>query len=306
MASGGSVYSHTLREITDTKLLELAKKRTSFEDQRKQLIALVNGDKDALEKLQRLSEGLKACFSVSTSNSRVVLHGSRSTRLEVDLKNLDRFLAQARYDPSVSTKTMEQWQRTFLRHLDVQSLKFEYAGLYGQLTTEWLSEKEGSKPSAENTDTDMEDFEHVSGGKKVESRARWEQSVFDAKSIDTSAIDTLLSGLFESTPGDSKHLVKALQALRNKVEGFEMQLKSNPNFNQSSLRWIINGLLASDLLDDEKRDALRDFLDNQTILGEIADVLNMRMTALKDWTWGDEVLLGTSFTLLITMVVILE
>ncbi|KAL6718517.1 hypothetical protein ACLMJK_004609 [Lecanora helva] len=291
MASGGSVYSQTLREITNTKLLELAKKRTSFEQQRNQLLDVVNSDKDAFKKLESLTEGLKACFSVSTSDGRVVLNRSRNARLEVDLKNLDRFLAQAKYDPSVSLKTLGQWQKIFLRHLDMQSLKFEYASLYGQLTNEWLSDKGSSKTPIEDTDTDMEDFEHVNGKKKVESRERWEQSVFASKEVDTVAIDALLAELFESTPDDSKHLLKALQILRKKVENFELQMRANPNFDHSSLRWTINGLLTSDLLEDDKRDALRDFLGNQAILEEIADVLNMRMASLEDWTWGDEVLL---------------
>ena len=292
MASSGSVYSQTLRDITNTKLDELSKVRASFETQRKELDIVGKSDHDGVEKLEKLAQILKTWYSISTSGGQDIRGGSSNSRLEIDLKNLNRFLAQARYDPSVSVKILEQWQRTLLRHADIQSTKFDYASLYGQLTTEWLSNKQASKSETGGGDVDMEDFEHVSGGTKLEYRTKWEESVFEPKLVDKNAINTFLHNLFESTPGDSKHLLNALKEVRRRVEEFERGLASEQSFNQSSLHWTIEGLLASDLLDNEKRDAIRDFLHNPTILAEIADVLNMRMAALQDWTWGDEVLLG--------------
>jgi len=292
MASRGSVYSQTLHDITNTKLDELAKKRETFEKERRQIVAVAENEKDTSKKLGILAKDMKACFSLSTSGDRVVRGGSNNPRLEIDLNNLDRFLAQARYDPSVSPKILDQWQRTLVRHLEMQSLKFDYASLYGQLTTEWLSTKQSAVSAAGDEDTDMEEFERVSGGKKLESRRNWERSVFEAKDIDQTAIAKVLRDLFESTPEESKRLPKALKVLRTKVGEFEQDLASPRNFNATSLRWTIKGLIASDLLGDEKRDALRDFIGNDTILNEIADVLNMRMTALGDWTWGKEVLIG--------------
>ena len=109
MASSGSVYSQTLRDITNTKLDELAKQRASFETQRQELISISESTEDGLVKLDKLAKVLKAWFSISTSGGHGVRGGSSNTSLEIDLKNLDRFLAQARYDPSVSTKTLEQW-----------------------------------------------------------------------------------------------------------------------------------------------------------------------------------------------------
>lgn len=291
MASRGSVYSQTLHDITNTKLAELAKKRTTFEAQRSHITAVVHDEEDATKRLSILAKDTKTCFLISTSGGCVVRGGSHNPRLELDLRNLDRFLAQARYDPSISPRILEQWQQTMLRHFEVQSLKYEYASLYGQLTTEWLSATQSPVSVAREEDTEMEDFEHVSGGKKLESRLKWEKSVFESKDIDQTTITNLLHDLFESTPEDSKHLLKALETLRTEVEVFERELASPRIFNAASLRWTIRGLLASDLLDNDKRDALRDFMGNVTILGEIADVLNMRMTALADWSWGDEVLL---------------
>ncbi|KAK0099709.1 hypothetical protein ONS96_008206 [Cadophora gregata f. sp. sojae] len=51
------------------------------------------------------------------------------------------------------------------------------------------------------------------------------------------------------------------------------------------MSWVINGLLRSDLLTDEKRKVLKDFQSNKAVLSEIADVLNMRIIYLDKWEW---------------------
>ncbi|MCJ1304518.1 hypothetical protein MMC08_007331 [Hypocenomyce scalaris] len=288
MSPTGSLFSQTLQEITNTKLDELAKKKAAFDKHHKKLIAAVQNEQNAVKMLSKLSTDVKALFSVSTVDGRVDRGSSGNPRLEIDLSNLDRFLAQARYDPSMSPKILGQWQQSLLRHVDIQSLKYSYASLYGQLTTEWLSTKEpAARVSGE--DVNMDDFEHVSGGKNMESRLKWERSVFEPAKIDVKAVMKFLSESFESTPEGSKHLVKALQSLREKVKDFERELMSPGNFTTYTLRWAMAGLLSSDLLTNEKRAVLKDFMDNLIILREIADVLNMRMAALDTWSWGEEV-----------------
>lgn len=39
---------------------------------------------------------------------------------------------------------------------------------------------------------------------------------------------------------------------------------------------------------DEKRKVLKDFLNNKVVLGEVADVLNMRMSSLNKWQWSEQ------------------
>jgi hypothetical protein len=48
--------------------------------------------------------------------------------------------------------------------------------------------------------------------------------------------------------------------------------------------------LFEDLLSDEKQSILQDFLQSDIVLGEIADVLNMRFADIKNWGWdaGDD------------------
>lgn len=115
--SSGSVFSATLQTITTTKLEELAKQREAFESKYAALLTAVKAEQDTFKRLFLLLDGAKLCLSVKTDTKKgkdgrpgpVVAGGTRHSRLETDLKNLDRFLEQARFDPSVSAKVLEDW-----------------------------------------------------------------------------------------------------------------------------------------------------------------------------------------------------
>ncbi|QKX61952.1 uncharacterized protein TRUGW13939_09108 [Talaromyces rugulosus] len=293
MASRGSLFSQTLLDITNTKLDELAKGRASFQAHHDQILSLLNGpNDDPIARLSAIVDGLKTCFGVVISDGRVVRGGTGNEHLEITLRNLDRFLAQAKYDPSVSPRILSRWQDLLLSHLENQSQKYKYASLYAQLTTEWLSAK--NEPTATHQgdgDVSMDEFEHISSSQKLEAREAWEKSVFEAPNIDTDAIQRVLRDLFEATPDDVKNLPNALQALRWRTAKFEQALASPGIFNTASLQESIKSLLASDLLDDEKKDVLKDFLNNSITLKEISDVLDRRLKSVQEWSWGSEVLL---------------
>ena len=119
-------------------------------------------------------------------------------------------------------------------------------------------------------------------------RAEWERSAFEAFDTDSEAIFAYLKTLFGET-GSNKQAFKALEALRDNISSLETKLAASEQFNSDALKWAIAGLLASDLLTDEKRAVLKDFINSEVILSELADVLNMRMAALQTWTWGDNV-----------------
>ena len=50
----------------------------------------------------------------------------------------------------------------------------------------------------------------------------------------------------------------------------------------------IQGLLASGLMNEDKRTTLKAFEENPTVLDEVASVLNMRMASLDSWSWPKE------------------
>ena len=260
----GSVFGETLQIITSTKLEELAKQRISFEEKYARLLDSVESEKDALKRVGILLDGLKECLGVRTMKSsenggaeHVLISKSRNTRLETDLRNLPRFIEQARFDPSVSSKDLLDWEKKLLQYLSIQSTKFQYADLYGKLVTEWLSSEKSAKNDG-NVEM-VESFEEVPGAKKLANRAEWERNVFQAAEVDENALRLYLEDLFVR---DEKESSSAIDELRKKVQEFEKNLTRSNQFDLLSLRPTIEGLQNSDLLSNEKREALRDFLDN--------------------------------------------
>ncbi|KPM39397.1 hypothetical protein AK830_g7150 [Neonectria ditissima] len=289
MATSGSVFSDTLQEITNTKLDELSKRRSGFEQAKSSLLVSVQAEEDAVKRLAALSRGVKECFAIKLDDDgKVQVNQTKYKRLEIELQNVDRFLGQAQCDPSISAKMLDAWEKSLHRHLDMQSLTFQYASLYGQLVTEWLScDKEDDTTAG--GDVEMgEAFEDVGSAEKLESRMEWEKTVFEPANVDENALEQYLHRLFGADNDEKKATYNALKRLRDAVHSFESQISSPNQFNISTLRWVIRGLHSSDLLSDEKREALSDFEGNTVILHEIADVLNMRISALGSWTWSSE------------------
>lgn len=304
MSSSGSLFTDTLLSITTTKLDELSKKRAAFEKHYFAVRNSLQAEQNHSRRLCVLLDGTKRAFGAKTYDLKTteddadfpiqlgsVVPGSTGNKhLETDLKNVDRFLQQVRYDPSVSTKILEEWERTLLQYLDVQFLKYQYATLYGQLVTEWLSADKSTAASSSAGDVEMsEAFENIPDADKMESRAQWEQTVFEPKEIDQAALDEYLNQLFGVKDPQRKDAQKALKDLRESVSTFGRDLAATNLFNVNSVKSSIEGLLSSDLLTDEKREVLKDFKGNFSVLSEISDVLNMRMAALSSWSWGTEV-----------------
>jgi hypothetical protein len=253
MSSSGGVFSQTLRSITTTKLTELSKKRKIFEDQKETLLSAAELESDQKKRLRVLVDGVKQSFAVKTATrkrgdrrggpGRIISGSTSDPRLEVMLKNLERFLEQARYDPSVSPKLLQDWNNALIQRLNVQSLKYQYATLYGELVGEWLSAEQGS-PNVDANSDNPEGFEEVHQSEKDEQRTKWENLVFEPFETDPIAIETYLRTLFGKN-GTNKQAIKALDALRKSLEAFENSMASPGQFNYHVLRWTINNLLVS-------------------------------------------------------------
>ncbi|KAE8337764.1 hypothetical protein BDV24DRAFT_139156 [Aspergillus arachidicola] len=288
MESAKSELSQTLQDITHAKLRELSRKQEIFLGHKATTLQTVQALDSTIEKLAALSNGLKTCFGIPVVNGRMIRgHTGNHERLEITLANIDRFLKQAQYDPTISPSIIHRWQQSLLNNLEMQTLKYEFATLFGQLTMEWLSTKKGPPP---DDDVSMsEEPEQIPGAEKLESRRQWEDAVFTPLELDTDDIELLLSELFQNPSKDGKDIRVAFKQLRRKVQVFEESLTYSRLFSARTLRWTISGLMTSDLLTEEKRTVLKDFLNNTIILDELSDVLNMRMTTLDAWSWGTEV-----------------
>ncbi|KAI0206519.1 hypothetical protein F4808DRAFT_407734 [Astrocystis sublimbata] len=285
----GSVFSETLQEITNTKLQELSKRRSAFETTRSTLLSRLKDETEPLKRLELLSQGVRESYGIKTTKTGQDLSGpSKNPDLLLELKNLQRFMAQSKYDPSITPKMMQSWEESLLRHLDKQSSKLEYASLYAQLVTEWLSTEKATAAAGEDVEMN-EGFEDVGDTMKKEARQGWEKVVFEPAGVDDKALKAYLLQLFGLKEGPKPAHAKAFLELRAELSRFENRLAAPGQFDSVTLTWVIEGLLASDLLADERREVLRDFLSSPTILAEVADVLNMRLASLSTWSWGESV-----------------
>jgi len=269
------ILSHTLSSITTIKLDEISSQRSTFEDKKSQLLHAVNAEPDHREKVRILLDGINGLASMGKLKDHPVL----------SLKNMEKFLSQSIHDPSVTTKLQNTWQQKLETELDIHSLKHEYASLYGRLVNEWLAAADEAPVSAggSNASVDSSTFESIGRQEMYEQRAKWEEYVFKPCNIDTAALIGHLEKLFNSSPS----VKEAYRILLAQTKAFEESMAKPVHFDNVTLKWVIQGLLASDLVTDEKRTVLLDFLNNKIVLAEVADVLNMRMSSLDKWKWGE-------------------
>lgn len=265
------ILSQTLLSITTVKLEELSNQRSNFEEGKAELLRAVNTERDQGKKVGLLLDGIEAlCASVKLNEEPTISFSS-----------IRQFLEQAQHDPSVTTKIQKDWQVRLEKELENRSLKYEYADLYGRLVNEWLL---GSKSASEKDIEASSTFEEVGRKEMHDQRVTWEEYVFKPLETDTVAIEEYLTQHFKST----KATRSAYDDLCKRTEVFQKSMTSREQFDENSLKWVINGLLRSDVVTDEKKRVLRDFLNNKVVLEEVADVLNMRMVALRKWRWDPE------------------
>lgn len=137
----------------------------------------------------------KQCLTISETLETI--GGPQNTKLFLDqaMLTLRSSRAQPRCDPSVSSKLLKDWQIKLEKELDVHSLKYEYASLYGRLVNEWLS---ASEDGSDTSSSDGAGFETIGRKEMHDQRAKWEEYVFKACETDRPAIDEYLVKLFYS------------------------------------------------------------------------------------------------------------
>jgi hypothetical protein len=292
MASRG-VFSKTLETVTSTKLEELSNKQTIFGERYNALLSALRAERNPIERLRVLAKGTKICFGVKTNaasdgcTGNVSFNTTHDPRIGHDIRHLERFIEQAGFDPSVSPEILQDWEDRILRHLSAQASRLQYADLYGKLVTEWLSSEKDDRSDGSDINMDA-DFEKIPGHEKLQAQQEWERLAFQPNNIDTAQIQTYLEELFGANTYDEQAKL-AMDELRGKVRDFEIQMARPSQFSIGTLRWSIKGLMKSDLLSDEKREVVGEFLNSEVILSEIADVLNMRLEAIDSWSWDDHV-----------------
>ncbi|KAI3327740.1 hypothetical protein HD806DRAFT_483779 [Xylariaceae sp. AK1471] len=269
MAQPSSVISRTMRSISLNKIQEIEKQRDRYESRKNEVLAAADEHRDNIrERITQLLHGVhKLCDADVARDHRII--------------NIELWLQQSSYDTSIPFQMLQSYETLLRSKLEVESRKLSLGHLYSRLVTEWMN---SSTPMSEETDSEDDESLVVVDHRKVHLQElcdRFEEVVFTPLETDEAKIEQYLQGLFS---GDEAN--KALKSLRHSIDthGWFL-LKEKDPFNQSTLRWCVNGLLAEDLLSEEKQAILREFLGSPVILNEIADVLNIRFADFDNWSW---------------------
>ncbi|KAI0878529.1 hypothetical protein GGS24DRAFT_443235 [Hypoxylon argillaceum] len=264
MAQSSSALSQTMQSISLTKIREIEKQRGRYESRKNEVLsAAAEHPNNIHERITQLLRGVKnLCEADLVKDSRI--------------SNIDLWLQQSSYDPSVPFKMLQSYEELLRSKLEVQSRKLSIGYLWSRLVTEWMN---SSTPMSEAPDSADESSDVNRHEKHLQELCdKFEKVVFTPLETDEARIEEYLKGLF-----DSDESAKALGSLRSHIETHE--LDSDEPFDRDTLRWCVNGLLAEDLLSDEKQDILREFLESPVVLDEIADVLNLRIADFDNWSW---------------------
>jgi hypothetical protein len=267
MASSFLALSQTLGGITHTKISELGKQRTIYEARKDKILGQANEENDRGVRINLLLEGVQNLNPEAFKSPAV--------------KNIKHWLSQSKYDVSVPNEFMQSHEELLRSHLEVPSRKLALGHLYAQLITEWMDSSVSGRPASEE-----ESFEVLDRQKERLQQLcdKFERVVFEPLETDEVEIDLYLNELFQGEKDEES--AKSLKDLRETMGDSCRQIfGENAPFDSTTLKWCINGLLAEDLLSDQKQTILRDFLEKPVVLGEIADVLNMRFSNIDSWEW---------------------
>lgn len=269
MAPPTSILSKTLKSISVTKINEISKQRAKYEQRKDAVLAeAAKHADDPHRRIARLLRGVEDLYPAGDNDTKV--------------DNVKFWVQQSKFDASVPSGILASCEELLRGKLEVQSRRLALAHLYSRLVTEWM--EPGAPMSGETSAASDDSFEVIDRQKErlQELCDRFEDVVFEPLDTDEVEIDQYLNSFFRSE--DTKN---ALHYLRDDIrEHSKTLILTKPPFNNETLGWSIKALLAEDLLSDEKQAILREFLDNDLVLGEIADVLNMRFADFDSWEWG--------------------
>lgn len=290
----------TLHHVTERKLGKLSDHHEKFESDKNSILAKVASAPDHPSKVEAFLDGFEQ-------------HGITAKHSQLSIANLKRFIHQAKHDPSVSTALLADWQSKLEHDLDVASVKYEYAALFGKLVIEWIqhpnaagSATGGSAASSGSEIDASEDFDKVGRTEMHEQRKEWESYAFTERKVDQEKIEEYLNDIFGSTLQAKKVVKSPLQNLRDSMKhvmDFKSDLQparkkntlyddttwetsfSTKRFDVDKLKSCIKGVICSDLLAGTKREALADLNNQPAVLKELVDVLNLDLEGLDKWEW---------------------
>lgn len=270
--AASSTLSDILQRISTEKIGELEKRRAIWNDR--------------YENIRRESEASGKPSAVRSLMK--LLHGISSMpdqpEYDQELHNTFRFLEQAWHDPSIPQEKLQAIHKRLQCRLDVGKRKLDLAHLYSRLWVESIEPT--ASPASESTDlvgeSSDDSLDIVESAKQEQVHDDFAHFALQPLDTGETAIQNYLHGLFASEYG-----AKTLKRMRALVaERGEAMFGESFCIDEQDLKWCIRALLKNQLMTDEKKTTLNDFLNDQAVLKEVADVLNMRLRDIKAWDWN--------------------
>ncbi|KAL5342165.1 hypothetical protein BJX70DRAFT_337699 [Aspergillus crustosus] len=263
MAPHVSALSQTLESLTRSKIRELEKQRSSFEERKARILADADIEADLHSKVSGILNGVKTIHPTASKDAAVV--------------NMERWLDQRQFDDAVTDDMLQEYETDLRARLDAHSQKLSLADLYSRLLTEWTNAS-----VANEGDIAEDDYTVVDERQKQRLQQlcdQFESVVFTPLETNPLEIHSFLDSLF---PLDEQK--EKLENLRETLENLSQGIfEEDAPFDEESLTATIKGLVTEDLLSEAKQEVLKGFLKNSVALTEIADVLNMRWADLENW-----------------------
>ncbi|KAI4758947.1 hypothetical protein E4T52_01811 [Aureobasidium sp. EXF-3400] len=274
--------SRVLRDVTNYKRSQLADRHSAFEERKTELLAQAqNSDNPILTLIEGLEKlGLKST-TAQTSNGGF------------SLSNASQMLTQSTFDASIPAALPSAWQADLERLLAIQSNKFTYTDLFSRLATEWVDKPNDANllldtpfkgdSTSESSDTDSFESVKVGRGEMYRQRQEWDSFVFTERKTDTDAIEAYLTDLFIEPQQKKKVRETPFEKLQN---AFKEWTVKDSTCSNSDVELAIKAVLKADLLSGRKRGELISLSNaGKGVLAEVADVINMEIAHLSDWSW---------------------
>ena len=284
--TANSLLGQSLQFITKIKLQEVEKQRALFQEHAKAVEeASAFAEKgDILKKVEVLAKAVKSWAGSGALDASKTVGGS------LNLHDLDFWLIQARKDPSFSNEVAERWASILEEHIQHLATRLDAAKLFGKLFNEWLASGDSIAVSGElDVDSVLDDgkpkdagFEEVGRKEMHEQKEKLQSIIFEEPDVDIKQLKKYLKELFEP-----EEAAKALLTLRLDLKIFGCNLRRQ-TVSSDDVRNAIQGLLSSNMTDEQKLSTLKAFQENQAVLDEVASVLTMRMASLDTWQWPAE------------------
>ncbi|WEW56657.1 RT-like superfamily and adenosine deaminase domain-containing protein [Emydomyces testavorans] len=282
---------NTLKSITETKLKELSKQQALFESRKAAIYEEAARQTTLDDRVRVLLEGVTRIkgfpddgLDTTDKEDDAVFRsdGLRASARHV-YWNIRRDLVQKRYDSSISDARLKQSEKELRQQLDFISAKHNHALFFNRLVTEWLTNSRSPVPEIAHDNSMDGSYEQLERKEAHEQRTQWEALVFEPRKADKVEIERYLTKLFKH----SRLSEQALKDLRRQVKLSSKEfLTKDDHFTLDTLKWIIKGVISKDILSGDKVAILREFLRNDAVAQEVADVLNVRMAQIDTWSWS--------------------